>query len=228
MCECRLCKSLNFYLDLLKVTLRHNRYDSGLVRTAMDNIAAILNGYTSNSHKNTFFSGNWSKFKTSCFATHQALKLLSSSQNPHQEHVIPINVIWNKKIKAVATDDLSLLVTIYKYVIPCLITENQRLALDTKYKKNMAIKDGDLDDPNVIWSRYALTEIELDNGTKNRLIDQVTFQLPKIKPSTDIGCTSDVHCLMKRFNESKREANWDRNQTLLIAQNNADHSDKGQ
>lgn len=207
MLTCRLCSSLDFYLDILKATLRHNRYDSGLVITAIDNLGAMLNGYTSG--RDGRISGNWRAFKNSRFATNQALHL-PEDEMPHMEHVVPINVIWNElKQPSGSYVDLDILCTINKYLIPCLITEQQRVDLDSgPYKSNMAGK-GKLSH-RTVWSRYALTDTRLNDGSIVRLLTQVVKipNPPAINPPTDNNCLGNNQCLMRHFRSSPCADLW--------------------
>lgn len=204
MKECDFCGSLAFYLDLLKTTLRHSRFDSSIARTAFDNLAAMINGYVSGGSPR--YSGNWKLYKNNCYVTEEAKVLLLEHPQKflHMEHVVPICVIWKNLLtkfgKTKNYDDVQILLYIKKYLVPCLMTTDQRVELDKKFKACMGIdikghpdELSDAKREEWIWSRYKETYI--DNNRYN-LFDHVKLvkKPPLMTKKTD--CIGQPLCLM--------------------------------
>jgi hypothetical protein len=171
------CKALCYYLAHLRLDLHWSRME--FLRDNADRICAMLNGYSSSRGRIT---GNYGKYKVSCYASQNALTDLQrnnwSAKGLMQEHVIPIKVVGEILLQHYAhLADQDLLDKLNELVIPCVITDIEDQDLNDNHLRQ-SMPNGWTYQNGHRWARY---QVLLRTGQS--LISQIVALRPNL-PAT--------------------------------------------
>jgi hypothetical protein len=130
--EKELLATLDYYLDVVMVDLKHRRTDG--LRSYGDHIAAIAHGFQ---RKSSTIRGRRGPFKRSCYATVDAFAAMQKTLDAppvkiHMEHVVPIKVVGQELLDRFCDEGVNredILKFLRDWIIPCVVTETEHTAL---------------------------------------------------------------------------------------------------